>query len=77
MATSIPTPPLKSGKGEPPLRNQTRNNLSKPSPGDNTALNFRVPSEFKKDFKIAAASQGITQSELLRQAFMQWKERHG
>jgi hypothetical protein len=41
------------------------------------ALNFRVPAEFKRDFKIAAATQGITQSELLQQAFSEWRQRHG
>ena len=33
--------------------------------------------EFKRDFKIAAATQGITQSELLQQAFTEWRQRHG
>jgi hypothetical protein len=36
------------------------------------ALNFRVPTDFKRDFKIAAAMHGITQSDLLQQAFEEW-----
>ncbi len=41
------------------------------------ALNFRVPTNFKRDFKIAAAMQGVTQSELLQQAFHEWQQRYG
>jgi hypothetical protein len=40
------------------------------------ALNFRVPAEFKKNFKIAAATHGITQSDLLQQAFEEWRKKH-
>lgn len=78
MATTPPAPPSRAKtKGEPPARAETRNNLSKPEPSKIVALNFRVPAEFKKDFKIAAATHGITQSELLQQAFMEWRQRHG
>ena len=78
MATKTPPPPRQAlSKGEPPARIVTRNNLVKPVPGQTVALNFRVPAEFKKDFKIAAASHGITQSELLQQAFREWRERNG
>jgi hypothetical protein len=41
------------------------------------ALNFRVSPDFKKDFKIAAATHGVTQSDLLQQAFGEWRQRHG
>lgn len=75
MATNTPPPPTK--KGEPPARTETRRNLSKPQPEKIVALNFRVPAEFKKEFKIASATNGITQSELLQQAFDEWKKRHG
>ena len=55
---------------------EKRTNLEKPDPADIVALNFRVPAEFKRDFKIAAATYGITQSELLQQAFWAWQEKH-
>jgi hypothetical protein len=77
MATKTPPPRRVLSKGEPPARSETRNNLVKPEPGQTVALNFRVPAEFKKDFKIAAASHGVTQSELLQQAFREWRERNG
>ena len=41
------------------------------------ALNFRVPAGFKRAFKIAAASEGITQSALLRRIFGEWQGRDG
>ena len=48
-------------------------------PGSNRvfALNFRVSPDFKKAFKIAAATHGVTQSDLLQQAFDEWRQRHG
>lgn len=78
MATKPPPPPRKSDlKGKPPERTETKINLVKPEPGEIVALNFRVPAEFKRDFKIASATVGITQSELLQQAFRMWEEKHG
>ncbi len=41
------------------------------------ALNFRVPAGFKRAFKIAAASEAITQSALLRRIFGEWQGRDG
>ena len=48
-------------------------------PGSNrvVALNFRVSPDFKKAFKIAAATHGVTQSDMLQQAFNEWRQRHG
>ena len=77
MSTNIPLAPIKNKKGEPPKINETRGNLTKPSANRLVALNFKIPAEFKKDFKITAATQGITQSELLQQAFQSWKARNG
>ncbi len=76
MPTSVP-PPLRSTKGEPPAREETRGNVEKPDGARMVALNFRVPAEFKKNFKIAAATYGVKQSELLQQAFIEWLKRHG
>ena len=57
----------------PPERMETKANLTKLEPGAVVALNFRVPAEFKRDFKIASATIGITQSELLQRAFRFWE----
>jgi hypothetical protein len=78
MSIKTPPPPKKNDqKGSPPERNNTKQNLKKPEPGVIVALNFRVPDEFKRDFKIASATFGITQSELLQQAFKLWKNKNG
>lgn len=76
MPTSVPAP-LRTTKGEPPAREETRDNVQKPELARMVALNFRVSAEFKKNFKIAAATYGVKQSELLQQAFNEWLQRHG
>jgi len=75
MPVKTPPPP-KSKKGDPPASDSTKGNLAKPEPTKHVALNFRVPAELKKDFKIASATHGITQSQLLAQAFQIWKAQH-
>jgi len=78
MATNPPPPPRKTDpKGQPPQKSETKTNLAKPEPSEIVALNFRVPAEFKRDYKIAAATLGITQSELLQQTFRFWQQKNG
>ena len=78
MATKTPPPPKKkSGKGEPPKSSETRSNLAKPEPAKLVDLNFKVPAEFRKDFKIAAATQGLKQVELLQEIFEYWSQTKG
>lgn len=78
MATKTPPPPKKkSSKGEPPKSSETRSNLVKPEPAKPVDLNFKVSAEFKKDFKIAAATKGISQKNLLQEIFTYWSERNG
>lgn len=71
---NVPPPPQRNSKGLPPSAIDTKKNLTKPEPESIVALNFRVSAGFKKNFKIAAASHGITQSELLKQAFDLWEK---
>lgn len=42
-----------------------------------SSLNFKVTSEFKKEFKGYAVSQGITMLELLKEGFALAKKRRG
>lgn len=74
MATKLSPPPRRTVKGEPPAIEEIKSNLKKPEPSKKVALNFRVPASFKRDFKIASATHGITQSELLIQAFELWSK---
>ena len=39
-------------------------------------INFRIPTSFRKEFRIAAAQLDITQSELLHLIFEEWKQKH-
>lgn len=78
MATKPPPPPKKkSTKGEPPKSSEMRSNLTKPEPAKLVDLNFKVAADFRKDFKIAAATQGLKQVELLQSIFEYWSERKG
>lgn len=78
MGTKTPPPPKKkSGKGEPPKNSDTRSNLTKPEPAKIVDLNFKVPAEFRKNFKIAAVTQGLKQVELLHEIFEYWSKSKG
>jgi hypothetical protein len=77
MATKPPPPPKKSSKGEPPPTEETRANLGKPEPGNVVDLNFKVPAEFRKNFKIASVEQGMTQAAFLKEIFRFWQEQKG
>jgi hypothetical protein len=75
MATKTPPPPRRQAdKGEPPTVSEIRANLDKPEPGKTENLNFKVPAEFKKDFRIAAAQKGISLVELLQETFRYWSQ---
>lgn len=76
MATLIPKAPSKSKKGEPPKNDEVKGNLSAPSENDMVYLTFRVTSEYRKNFKITAATQGIKQVDLFFQAMDEWRQRH-
>jgi len=75
MVTNIPQKQQPNKKGVPPkqVEAEVRNNLAKVEPTKMVALNFRVTAEFKRDFKIAAAMDGITQLSLLQKMFESWK----
>ena len=66
-----------SSAGDAPAGSETPARRPKPGSDKVVALNFRVSADFKKAFKIAAATQGVTQSDLLQQAFDEWRQRHG
>lgn len=71
MTTKAPT---RQRKGPPKGKLSTKIK-TKPDFTKIVALNFRVSGSFKKDFKIAAANLGITQSDLLLQVFEEWQQR--
>jgi hypothetical protein len=75
MATKVP-PPKKQREAPPPLE-ETPQNLEKTPPLDTETLNFKVKAEFKREYKVYAASRGMTMIDLLEQSYQIYKERHG
>ena len=64
-----PPPPKRKAKAVPPPPEQIKNNL-----GENlTTLNFKVPKQFKKEFKQFAFDKDITMRELLERIFEAYK----
>jgi len=51
------------------LTQRTSDKESPPVAVDTETLNFKVTSEFKKEFKGYAVSQGLTMIELLKEGF--------
>ncbi|SER26305.1 hypothetical protein SAMN04244573_03241 [Azotobacter beijerinckii] len=61
---SAPRPSARrSGKGEPPASSSDTaavgNHTSKPASKDLVDFNFKVPAEFKKDFRTFCATHGL------------------
>ncbi len=68
--------PARKRKGPPPPAEVTSTNLSKLSDTDLVAMNFRVPAEFRKNMKQYAAALGVSMTELLMEAFEEYRSRH-
>lgn len=64
-------------KGEAPSPEAVVHNLKKPQTGELKPLNFKVDPEFHREFKLYAASQGISMLELLREGFELAKQHRG
>jgi len=50
-------------------------NLDKAAPTRLTPLNFKVPAEFRREFKTYAAQHDLSLSKLLQESFRFLKER--
>ena len=70
-------PPLKSAKGIPPLPVITLANLDRPEPTTLTPMNFKVPEEFHREFKLYALQHDTTMLDLLQEAFYGLKDKRG
>ena len=68
--------PKKTNEDEHSNQEKIKANLKKPEPGELTNLNFKVPATFKRDFKIAAATYGKTQVDLLQEIFEFWSQHY-
>ena len=56
-------------KGEPPARTAIMDNLERPDPGAMQNLNFKVTTDFKRDFRIYAATHNLSLVKVLYKAF--------
>ena len=70
-------PPLKSAKGIPPLPVITLANLDRPEPTTLTPMNFKVPEEFHREFKLYAVQGGMSMVELLQKSFCLFRDKRG
>lgn len=52
-----------------------KDDKTKASKDEIVNLSFKVPSEFRKRFKLAAVNAGITQNDLVIQALNAWEQR--
>lgn len=59
----------KSGKGLPPPETKASQNLSKPETGELKPLNFTVPAEFRKKYKLFATNNNMSMVQLLVESF--------
>ena len=74
---NVPPPTKKSGKGLPPSIELTVGNLEKAEPGSLKPLNFKVPADFHREFKVYASQQGMSMLDLLQEGFRAIRERRG
>ena len=69
--------PKKSGtKGSPIPDADTSNNLTKKDAGELVGMNFKVPPEFRREFKGYANDHDMKMLELLQNAYEFYKEHH-
>jgi hypothetical protein len=69
--------PKPTRKGDPPPAAATVANLDRPDPAGQAPLSFRVPDNFKREFKTYAAQRGISMTQLLIDGFELVKEKRG
>jgi hypothetical protein len=74
---NVPPPGKKSRKGPPPAAESTVGNLEKSEPGTLKPLNFKVPAEFHREFKVYASQQGISMLDLLQEGFKAVRQQRG
>jgi len=70
----IQKPKKKTTKGAPPPESMPSQNLAKTDPKDLITMNFKVPSDFRKDYKQLALDLDISMVDILRQSFEQFKQ---
>lgn len=70
-------PPAPPRKGEPPTPTETLGNLDVSLKQELVPLNFKVPEEFRREFKVFAAQHGMDMVEVMQEAFELMKRTKG
>lgn len=80
MAVSTGKPPRKNRKGQAPQASTPPNgmeNTSKSGNGAQKPIHFLVGEDYKKEWKMYCAEHSISQVDMFKKMFSDWKERHG
>jgi len=75
-ATKVPPAPRREREAPPPLE-ETPRNLEKTPPHATETLNFKVTAEFKREYKVYAASRDKSMIKVLQESFGLYKQKHG
>ena len=67
-------PPKRGTKGAPPAAEEATSNLNIGVREDLVPLNFKVPAEFRRRFKIYASERDMSMKELLERSFQAYQE---
>ena len=67
--------PVRITKGTPPPEMEASRTLTRAEDSELSPLNFKVPAEFKREFKTLAAQMDISMVELMMRCFQVYKEK--
>ena len=73
MAINIPKKEKSKLGDVPSLEERGTNNLEIPSPSKTVNMVFTVPFEFRQEYKVFAASKGISMLDVLKRSFEEYK----
>jgi len=78
LTTKLKKPGTKGAPPEAPTDVLARqDSTQKPPSGGFVPLNFSVPADFKKDFKLTAAMHEKPMTDVLKEGFELYKKAHG
>lgn len=72
MALNVPKKANKKLGEVPSIEEKDSNNLEAPTPSKTVNMVFTVPYEFRQEYKIFAASKGMSMLDVLRKSFEEY-----
>lgn len=76
----IKKPNKKKSLGTPPTPEESSvnsDNLAKPEPDQLVPMNFKVPSEFRKQYRILAGTHDVSMTDILKESFELYRRQKG